>query len=135
MLLWSDCRVNFHLFLMKKWDRIEISSMFLPRMVDADENLFTFLDPTAADEPKPKRKRILRERINFSLPATQFREAFRLNGSQVESLLQIIGSDIIAVQKDGRALGPEKKLLIALHYYASSEMTYYNLGHCHGRSL
>lgn len=75
--------------------------------------------------------RIYRERINFNLPTTTFREAFRVDKPIVEDLENRIGFRIDRLTDRSHALSVREQILITLHFLGNGSFYHIN-GHVHG---
>lgn len=77
------------------------------------------------------RPRIYRDRINFNLDSTSFREAFRVDPPVVHEIERRIGVYIERLTNRSHALSVREQILITLHFLGNG--SYYHInGHVHG---
>lgn len=79
----------------------------------------------------PYNDRIYRPRINFNLPSTCFREAFRVDPPVIEIVERRIGIYIQRRTMRSHALSVREQILITLHFLGNGSYYHVN-GHMHG---
>lgn len=76
-------------------------------------------------------RRIFKPRINFNLPSTSFREAFRVDKQVVSRIENAIGFELHRNTIRSQALSPREQILITLHFLGNGAQYHVN-GHMHG---
>lgn len=79
-----------------------------------------------------RKNKVYRSRINFDFVLeAEFVERFRMSGSSVEKILNVIGPLLEHKTKKNKALDPRKQLLVALHFLGSGNQ-YHGISDMHG---
>lgn len=75
--------------------------------------------PMAAQRNDDERRVQGRERINFDLSASEFRERFRFSAAEVETILSDIGHRLKNRRNTDNGLQPHHRFLVALRFFAT----------------
>lgn len=89
--------------------------------------------PMAAQRNDDERRVQGRERINFDLSASEFRERFRFSAAEVETILSDIGHRLKNRRNTDNGLQPHHRFLAALRFFATGDFCY-SVGDAHGIS-